>query len=190
MTCSPFDLKDYFFDELGQPERRLVEEHIGQCPDCRQELERLRLTRSALRALPDEEPPRRIAFVSDKVFQPGWWQRFWQSAPRLGFAAAAMLSVAILVHAFAQPAPPAPASVDTAAIEARISAEVARRLEPAIAAAEARQAQRAAQLVAEVENRLDFDRRADRVAFEETLTVLQKKFNVMYTASAELGVRR
>ena len=192
MSCSPYDLKDYFFEELPPAERRLVEEHLKQCPGCRVELERLQVTGSALHALRDEEPPRRIAFVSDKVLEPTWWQRLWQSGPRLGFAAAAMLAVAILVQALVRPAaPPAP---DSAALEARISAEVAKRLEPTIAAAvaasEARQAQRAAQLVAETEKRLDFDRRADRVAFEETLSVLQKKFNVLYLASAELGVRR
>jgi len=98
----------------------------------------------------------------------------------------------VAAHSVVRPAaPPAP---DSAALEARISAEVAKRLEPTIAAAvaasEARQAQRAAQLVAETEKRLDFDRRADRAAFEETLSVLQKKFNVLYLASAELGVRR
>ena len=190
MTCSPYDLKDYFLDELAAAACGLVEDHLKQCPGCREELERLRLTRSALEALRDEEPPRRIAFVSDKVLEPSWWQRFWQSGPRLGFAAAAMLSVAILVHAFARPAPPAPGGRDTAALEARISAEVAQRLEPAIAAAVARQAQRAAQVVAETERRLEFDRRADRVAFEEALTVLQKRFSVWLTASADLGVRR
>jgi len=183
MSCSPFELKDYFLDELGPAERRQVEDHLRDCPVCREELERLGLTRSALDALRDEEPPRRIAFVSDKVFQPGWWQRLWQSAPRLGFAAAAMLSVAILVHAFLRPAPTAaPVAADTAAIEARISA--------AVAASEARQVRQTAQLVADVEKRLDFDRRADRVAFEEVFSVLQKRYNVMFMASAELGVRK
>jgi len=192
MTCSPYDLKDYFFEELPAPERQLVEDHLKQCAGCREELARLRLAGSALHALRDEEPPRRIAFVSDKVLEPNWWQRLWQSGPRLGFAAAAMLSLAILVHAFVRPA--APAAPEPAALEARISAEVARRLEPAIAtavaASEARQAQRAAQLVTETEKRLDFDRRTDRVAFEETLSVLQKKFNVLYLASAQVGVPR
>lgn len=187
MNCSPFELKDYFLDELGPAERRKVEDHVQDCPVCREELERLRLTRSALHTLRDEEPPRRIAFVSDKVLEPGWWQRFWQSGPRLGFAAAAMLSVAILVHAFVRPAPTAaPVAADTAAIEARIGAAVAE----AVTASEARQAQRTAQLVAETEKRLDFDRRADRVAFEEAFSVLQKRYNVMFMASAELGVRK
>ena len=194
MNCSPYDLKDYFFEELGAPERKLVEDHLKRCPACREELNRLRLTGAALEALREEEPPRRIAFVSDKIFAPGWWHRCWQSGPRLGFAAAAMLAAAILVHAFVRPVQPTPAGVDAAALEARISTEVTRRLEPAIAAAvaaaEARQAQQAARLVAEVEKRLEFDRRADRVAFEEALSVLQKKFNVLYLASAQTGAPR
>jgi anti-sigma factor RsiW len=192
MSCSPYDLKDYFFEELPPAERGLVEDHLKECPGCRVELERFQMTGSALHALQEEEPPRRIAFVSDKVLEPNWWQRLWQSGPRLGFAAAAMLAVAILVHALVRQA--APVALDSAAFEARLSAEMAQRLEPALAAAvaasEARQAQRAAQLVAETEKRLDFDRHADRVAFEETLSVLQKKFNVLYVASAQTGVPR
>jgi anti-sigma factor RsiW len=194
MSCSPYDLKDYFLGELSEAERQQVQEHAQECRACREELDRLRLTQAALRALPEEEPPRRIVFVSDKVFEPGWWQRFWQSGSRLGFASAAMLSIAILGHALLRPpaaAPPGPAG--SVAIEARISAEVAKQLEPvlarAIAESEARQAKQMTRLVTEAEQRIDFDRRADRVAFEEAFSVLQKKLNVMYTASANLGGR-
>ena len=35
---------------------------------------RVRLTLDALSTLREEEVPRRIAFVSDKVFEPRWWQ--------------------------------------------------------------------------------------------------------------------
>jgi anti-sigma factor RsiW len=192
MSCSPSDLKDYFLGELGDAEGRRVREHLGHCGRCREELDRLRLTQAALRSLPDEEPPRRIAFVSDQVFEPRWWQ-LWHS-PRLGFASAAMLSLAILVHAFVRPVPTAaPAGQNAAAIEQRIGAEVARRLEPAITAAvaesEARQAAKTIELVRDAEKRIDFDRRADRVAIEEAFTLLQKKLNRWYTANAALGDR-
>ena len=103
MSCSPFDLKDYFLKEMPEPQRRRTEEHIRQCQACREELDRLRLTEAALFALREEEIPQRIAFVSDKVFEPAawrrWWAAFWGSAARLGFASAAMLSIAILVFA-------------------------------------------------------------------------------------------
>jgi anti-sigma factor RsiW len=198
MTCSPFDLKDYFFEELNHVEREAVRAHVEACSQCSEELSRLRVTQAALATLADEESPRRIAFVSDRVFEPRWWQRFWQSGPRLGFASAALLAMAILVHAFvhtAQPARPAIAAVAPAAAdESRIGAEVVLRLQPAIVAAvaqsEARQAQRTAQLVEATRKEFDFERRADRLSYEETLSLMQKKFNVFYTASADLGVRQ
>lgn len=187
MSCSPIDLKDYLFGALSEAERGQVEEHAGGCAGCREEIDRLRLTEAALRALPDEEPPRRIAFVSDKVFEPGWWQRFWQSGPRLGFASAALLSMAILAHPFLRPVPAAaPVAADTTVIEARIDAAVAK----AVADSEAQQARKLTQLVRDVEKRLEFDRQADRVAFGEAFNHLLKKFNVMYTASADLGGSR
>src|SRR5689334_13729103 len=103
MSCSPFDLRDYFFQELSDPQQRQVEAHVKTCQPCREELERLNLTGAALLSLPDEEIPQRIAFVSDKVFEPSplrrWLAAFWGSTARLGFASAAMLSTAIVVYA-------------------------------------------------------------------------------------------
>src|SRR5262249_40249846 len=107
--CSPFDLRDYFLNELSDTERRQVDAHVKTCMACREEVDRLRLTETALFSMRDEEIPQRIAFVSDPVFQRSPWRRwfdaFWGSAARLGFASAAMLSTAILVYAFSRPAP-------------------------------------------------------------------------------------
>lgn len=101
MSCSPFDLRDYFLKELPAPERQQVDLHLKTCPACREEVDRLRLTEMALASLRDEEVPRRLAFVSDKIFEPSPWARawasFWSSGARLGFASAAMLSVALVV---------------------------------------------------------------------------------------------
>ncbi|MGA9625323.1 MAG: zf-HC2 domain-containing protein [Bryobacteraceae bacterium] len=103
MSCSPFDLRDYFLKELPDSERRQVEAHVRNCQPCLEELDRLRLTEAALFALREEEIPRRIGFVSDQVFEPSpwrrWWAGLWGSTARLAFASAAMLSVAILVAA-------------------------------------------------------------------------------------------
>jgi anti-sigma factor RsiW len=193
MSCSPFDLKDYLFGELAAADCARLEEHVENCRPCREELDRLRLTEAALHALREEEPPRRIAFVSDKVFEPRWWQKLWQPTPGLAFAGAAMLSLAILVHAFVRPGA-APAPVASAqAVQERVDTEVARRVDAAVrtavAQSEERQAKRTAELVESVRHDLDFQRRADRVAFEEAFTVLQKKYNVMVVASSELGGR-
>ncbi len=109
MSCSPFDLRDYFLNELPDAERRQVDAHVKTCAPCREEVERLRIAETALFSLRDEEIPQRIAFVSDPVFERSgfrrWFDAFWGSAARLGFASAAMLSTAILVYAFTRPAP-------------------------------------------------------------------------------------
>src|SRR3954454_6070303 len=99
MSCSPFDLRDYFFGELAPAERSATETHLTACLTCREELAKLSDLKSVLlSASADEEPPRRIAFVSDKVFEPRWWQRLWTAGPQLGFAGAALLAAAVLVH--------------------------------------------------------------------------------------------
>jgi len=168
MSCSPFDLKDYFLKELPDASRQPVEDHLRTCPACQEELDRLRLTEAALFALRDEEIPRRIGFVSDEVFEPApwrrWWGAFWGSAARLGFASAAVLSIAILVHAFVRPAPlarlassPAAAVVTAASIS---PAEVQNLIQVAVSRSakesearqresEARQEEKTAKLVAD-----------------------------------------
>src|ERR1051326_3096950 len=99
MSCSPFELKDYYLQELSHPQQREVEAHVKGCQVCREELDQLQLTGAALLSLRDEEIPQRIAFVSDKVFEPSpwrrWWTAFWGSSARLAFASAAMLSAAL-----------------------------------------------------------------------------------------------
>ena len=143
MSCSPFDLKEYFLRELNQADGSRVEAHLKSCAICREEMERLQLTEAALCSLREEEIPQRIAFVSDQVFEPSplrrWWAGFWGSSARLGFAAAAMLSGAILISAFTRPAPVpvvtlrAPQSTQASA-QSFSGAELDRRIRQAAAA--------------------------------------------------------
>ena len=91
MNCAPDDLKDLFFGELDPRERKRVEEHLAKCLACQHEYDRLQLTQTTLLSVREEELPCRIAFVSDKVFEPRWYQKLWSSGPKVGFAAAAML---------------------------------------------------------------------------------------------------
>jgi anti-sigma factor RsiW len=156
MSCSPFDLNDYFLKELADSERRQVEGHVRECGRCREELERLRLTEASLFALREEEIPQRIAFVSDKVFEPApwrrWWAAFWGSAARLGFASAAMLSVAILVFALTRgPAqrPVTGVSAGSADVQVQIQAAV----DKAVHESEARQSAKTEKLVEDFLNR-------------------------------------
>ncbi|HLK68895.1 MAG TPA: zf-HC2 domain-containing protein [Bryobacteraceae bacterium] len=165
MTCSPFDLRDYFLRELPDQQQHQVEAHVKHCQPCREELERLRVTEAALLSLPDEEIPQRIAFVSDKIFEPApwrrWWAAFWGSASRLGFASAAMLSAAIIIYAMhpagrpPQPVAAVPAAVapivqpiSDAEIQARIDAAVTR----AVGQVEQRQMEKTRTLVSDLES--------------------------------------
>jgi anti-sigma factor RsiW len=151
MTCAPFDLKDYLFGELNAAETESVERHLVACAACGEEVAALNATRSALLCVGEEEPLRRIAFVSDKVFEPRWWQRLFASGPQVGFASAALLALAIVFHAVYTPAaapPPAPvAQIDQRAIDAEVSRRVAVAVEKASAEIEARQADKLMQMV-------------------------------------------
>jgi anti-sigma factor RsiW len=196
MSCSPFDLKDYFLRELPDPQRLQVEAHITSCPACREELDRLGLTEAALKALGEEEIPQRIAFVSDPVFELSgwrrWWSAFWNSAPRLGFASAAMVSTAILVSAFTRPAPaPAPvtpASVVAGAVGDRITGdEIDRRIQAAVAESEARQGRKTEQMVKAMETRSQRQIEAMRLAAAHELDYYQRNERVL---AASYGSRR
>jgi anti-sigma factor RsiW len=100
VSCTNFDWKAYALGELDPAGRDQAEAHANTCAHCREELAGLRLTLDALSTLREEDVPRRIAFVSDKVFEPRWWQRIWSPS----FAAGCVVAAAILVHAFVQPA--------------------------------------------------------------------------------------
>ena len=160
MSCSPFDLRDYFLKELPDSERRQVEAHVRNCQPCLEELDRMRLTEAALFALREEEIPRRIGFVSDQVFEPSpwrrWWAGLWGSTARLAFASAAMLSVAILVSALrpveqiaVRPGPP---QIVKAVSETEIQSRIDTAVAQAMAQVDARQTEKTKQLVADLES--------------------------------------
>ena len=115
MSCSNYDWNAYTLGELDSSARRNAETHAGSCAACREELASLRLTLDALSTLREEEPPRRIAFVSDKVFEPRWWEIFRTPS----FAGALLIAIAILAHGFARPA------VDQKQIETVVARAVA-----------------------------------------------------------------
>lgn len=139
MSCSSYDWKSYALGEIDPAHRRQAEEHAAACPACREELAGLRLTLDTLSTLREEEMPRRIAFVSDKVFEPRWWQSFL----RPSFAAGCVIAAAILVHGFVQPAGP----VDPAELQARID----RAITKAVAETEQRNAKQIEDMLASYE---------------------------------------
>jgi hypothetical protein len=128
MSCQSYDWKAYALGELDRPAREQAETHQSTCASCREELATLRLTLDALSTLREEEIPRRIAFVSDKVFEPRWWQRVVSP----NFAAACVIAAAIVVHAYARPSGSDPAVVQ-AQINAAVNQAVAQETAAAIA---------------------------------------------------------
>jgi anti-sigma factor RsiW len=194
MNCSSEDLKGYFLGELASRDKASVEEHVRACQNCREELDRLKLTQTALLALEEEEVPQRIAFVSDKVFEPRWYQTIWRSGPAMGFASAVLLAAAILAHGFvqqgfAQPgsAPPVTATVDTAQIEQRIEREVGARLNgmvaKAVSDAQAKQAGEFARVLDASEKRFETQRQADLATVQLAAKYYEMKMNRWLVAS-------
>jgi anti-sigma factor RsiW len=143
MSCSNYDWKGYVLGELDAVNRREAEAHAAHCSLCREELASTRLTLDALSTLREEEIPRRIAFVSDKVFEPRPWQRWWQAFLRPSFAGAMAIALAILAHAWvsfnfnARP---------DAAIQAQIDNRINAAVTRAVAEADQRQVQELKQL--------------------------------------------
>ena len=174
MNCSIDDLKAYVIGEATRQERGVVEDHVRGCQSCSEELDRLNLTRATLASLEDEEIPRRIAFVSDRVFEPRWWQTIWHSGPVMGFASAALLAAAILAHGFARPA-----TVDAAQIERRVEARVAVKLDAAVSQAEAKQSAEFAKVLSATERQ----RQADLATFQQAAEYYQKQMARFEVAS-------
>jgi anti-sigma factor RsiW len=174
MNCSIDDLKAYVFGEATRQERGVVEDHIRGCQSCSEELERLNLTRSALASLEEEEIPRRIAFVSDQVFEPRWWQTIWHSGPVMGFASATVLAAAILVHGFARPG-----VVDAAQIEKQVESQLNVRVQAAVNEAEAKQSAQFAKVLSDTEHQ----RQADLATIQQAVEYYQKQMARLEVAS-------
>src|ERR1700743_2326369 len=100
MTCESYDWKAYALGELDSSARREAETHAGACRACQEELAALRLTLDAMSTLREEEIPRRIAFVSDQIFEPRRHPRAFRALLSPNFAAACVVAGAILFHAF------------------------------------------------------------------------------------------
>lgn len=200
MTCADWNWKDFVLGEVPAKDRPGMERHLAGCEECRREVESLQATLVALRRLPAQEPPRRIAFVSDPVFETTWWQRFWASGPKLAFASSAMLSAALLVHAFLPARPPdPPQSLSEARLEERVRQEVAARLpvavretvkaelQPALSELSTRIDQLDKTRLASVERRVDEQRKSDLKNLESAFTYIEKRINTLMTSNVRYG---
>lgn len=193
---SDIDLKAYFFGELPDDERRRVAAHLETDATARAELSRLEATQSMLGFVQDEELPRRIAFVSDKVFESTWWQRFWASGAQLGFASAALLALAVVGHGWlSRPsAGPLTATVDAAVVRAVVAEEMGKRVNapvsqsPNAGADAATTSKLIAVALKEVERRAELDRAADRLTIEENFNLLRRLISRDQVASYQRPV--
>lgn len=165
MSCP--DVKDLLFGEVKEPERSARLAHLSACEACALEYERLEATAAALKLVPEEEPPVRIRFVSDRVFEQRWWQRalgggaIWANA---GFALATCAAAVTLI--WFEASRPGAAGGQQAGNAS--SAEVQRLVDARVAAA-------VTQAVAESDRRHDGEMKAMLTAFEREQTERQQK---------------
>jgi hypothetical protein len=148
-------------------------------------------------AVPDEEIPQRVGFVSENVFDPSAWRRFWSSfwtsSARLAFSASAMLMIAALL--WTRPAPVSVSSQvpnpDLTRLEREFDARVQAAVAKAIEESEARQEKKNAEMLRAVEKRYEMDRKALMLAMDENLSLMQMRMGTMVLASSgDAGDRR
>ncbi len=181
-------LRDYAVGELPPGERAALEQHLAVCGDCATELDCLRLTTAALRMVPDREPPQRIAFVSDKVFEPSpasrFFSGFWNSGPRLGFASACVLGAALIVTAYHRPA-----EVRTVVQTANVDVSqqvVSKQVNDAVAKAIAQIRAEDARTIEAANRKFQRDYAARMDAVAENFAMLQKRLGSSLIASNDL----
>jgi anti-sigma factor RsiW len=193
------DLRDYAVGEIEADRQPALEQHLAACGDCTLELDRMRLTTAALRSLPDREVPQRIAFVSDKVFEPSpvsrWFAGFWNSSARLGFASACVLAAALVVFAYHRPADRAPVVIQTANVDFSKQVGISDQINDAVAKAVAQVRAEDSRMVQQTAEQMtkaaieaanlkyEKEYQARMVAVEESFTVLQKRFSSSLIAS-------
>lgn len=175
-------LRDYAFDEqLPREERLAMEQHLAACADCALELDQLRLTTAALRTLPEREIPQRIAFVSDRVFEPSWFHRFWNA----GFASACVLAVALVVSAWHVAAVYRPSETHPVVQAASVSQEqIDTAVSNAVAQVRKQDAQMIQTAVRNSERKHEAEYRNQMAAIGENFMVLQKRLSVSYAGLA------
>lgn len=94
---------DYLYDEISEEEKKKLLAYLEEHPELRQELDKLKQTRSLLQQMPAEEPDRKLLMVEPRKRSFSQW---WQDAKNLlpqtgwgktGFAAAAAAILFIFV---------------------------------------------------------------------------------------------
>ena len=178
-------MRDYAFGELPADRQPELEQHLGVCGECTLELDRLRLTTAALRTLPDREIPQRIAFVSDKVFEPSpvsrFFAGFWNSASRLGFASACVLGAALIVSAYHRPV-----EVRTVVQAANTSTDVSQQVNDAVTKAVAQVKIEDAREIEAVGHKYEQQYQERMASVAENFEMLQKRLGTSLIAANDM----
>jgi anti-sigma factor RsiW len=93
MICDKELLVGYLYDELTRSEQNEFDRHLGQCRECRAEVEELRATRTHLALWRPPEPDLGFEIVRRPAAAPSPASR-WSISPIWGLAAAAVLVLA------------------------------------------------------------------------------------------------
>lgn len=135
--ADPAALAGYLYNECDPAERASIEAHLAMCVACAEELEGLRMTRTALSswAPPDARLGFRITSGSDedaaRVLRPGrWWQRpmpAWAQAAAAVLVFAAGAGIGMRTGSQAPPSAPRAASA-VAPVSAQDLADLEKRL--------------------------------------------------------------
>ena len=190
-TCERSEaLRDYAFDELSGAERLALERHIESCSACEADLRSVQLTAAVLQSVPDREIPQRIAFVSDKLFEPSPWARFWRgffgSPMQVGFASACLLAAAISFSATRRPAEIRTVVTAQGSAPVDVSAQIDLAVKKAVAQVH-EEDQRQTQIAlaaAEVRHKQEHD--ALLVSMRETVDVMQRRMGAYTSELASL----
>ena len=191
MNNPEIDLTAYALGDSSPAEREAAAVLLASSPEARDEFERLQYTLTALHGLGEEEMPRRIAFISDPVFEAPWWQRLLGTGPRLGFAGASLLAAAITAHGyFTRPlpvvaqAPVRAAQMSQVDVDSAVDSAVAK----AVQLIEARQQKQMNVALIEIEKRHSLETQMMAVGFRENLDLVRKQLNMVYVSNARLTV--
>ncbi len=188
MANPEIDLTAYALGDATPSEREAAAAHLALSPEARDEFERLQYTLTALRGLGEEEMPRRIAFVSDPVFEAPWWKRFFASGPRLGFAGAGLLAAAITAHGFLMRPLPAVVQAPPQVLAQISQADIDQAVAKAVQAVEAHQQKQMTVALSEIEKRHSMETQMMAVGFRENLDLVRKQLNMVYVSNARLTV--
>ncbi len=86
-------LMDYVMEEVSEPDRDAIRQHVECCAGCAEQVREHRGTLGMLaRGAKMEEVPQRFRLVAEPV---RWWSGLWRNAGRLAFAGAGMACLAI-----------------------------------------------------------------------------------------------